>query len=509
MTRGIDRLAVPLLAVGALLLTGCITVGPDYEQPETEIPDAWHTAAIEGLNEGEATLQTWWQVFDDPTLNDLIGRAAEANLDLELAVWRVEEARAFRGVAAGPRVPQVELSGESSRSQPSENGALGDFAPEGGFDAANLHDYSVGAGWELDLWGRIRRSVESADAAVEASVEDYRDVLVSVLAEVALSYFDVRTLQERIRFAEANVEAQRNTLSLTQDRFNVGLVSALDTTQAESNLANTESLIPTLETDLQLALNRVAVLLGQPPGAVHAELEEVRPLPAEPPGVAAGLPADLLRQRPDVRRAERQLASQTALIGVATADLYPTFSLGGFIGLQSVDGSDLLSGDSVTWGIGLPIRWDLFSGGRIRSQIRVEEARTQQALVRYEQTVLFALEEAEGAMVSYDQRRRRREKLRTSVDATERSLDLVMTQYTAGLTDFQNVLDTQRSLLNRQDELAVTRGGVIRDLIGIYRALGGGWDPTSSAVGVDVIEVSSGDDPFESETVSVQHDSGR
>ena len=482
MTRGgVDRLAVPLVAIGALLLAGCITVGPDYEQPQTETPDAWHAAAVEGLSEGEATLQTWWQVFEDPILNDLIDRATEANLDLELALWRVEEARAFRGVVAGPQAPQVEFRGDSSRSQPSDNGPLGEFAPEGGFDAGNLHDYSIGAGWELDLWGRIRRSIESADAAVEASVEDYRDVLVSVLAEVALGYFDVRTLQERIQLAEANVEAQQATLKLTQDRFNVGLVSALDVAQAESNLANTESLIPTLQTNLQLALNRVAVLLGQPPGTVHAQLEEPRPLPPEPPDVAAGLPADLLRQRPDVRRAERQLASQTALIGVATADLYPTFSLGGFIGLQAVDGGDLLSGDSVTWGIGLPIRWDLFSGGRIRSQIRVEEVRTQQALVLYEQTVLFALEEAEGAMVTYDQRRLRREKLRTSVDATERSLNLVMTQYTAGLTDFQNVLDTQRSLLNRQDELAVTRGGVIRDLIGIYRALGGGWDPAVGA----------------------------
>ena len=401
MTRGgVDRLAVPLVAIGALLLAGCITVGPDYEQPQTETPDAWHAAAVEGLSEGEATLQTWWQVFEDPILNDLIDRATEANLDLELALWRVEEARAFRGVVAGPQAPQVEFRGESSRSQPSDNGPLGEFAPEGGFDAGNLHDYSIGAGWELDLWGRIRRSIESADAAVEASVEDYRDVLVSVLAEVALGYFDVRTLQERIQLAEANVEAQQATLKLTQDRFNVGLVSALDVAQAESNLANTESLIPTLQTNLQLALNRVAVLLGQPPGTVHAQLEEPRPLPPEPPDVAAGLPADLLRQRPDVRRAERQLASQTALIGVATADLYPTFSLGGFIGLQAVDGGDLLSGDSVTWGIGLPIRWDLFSGGRIRSQIRVEEVRTQQALVLYEQTFLFALEEAEGAMVT-------------------------------------------------------------------------------------------------------------
>jgi NodT family efflux transporter outer membrane factor (OMF) lipoprotein len=465
-----------LMVVTALaLLTGCITVGPDYEEPTLDIPDAWSAAATEGLEEGTATLQTWWEVFNDPQLDELIQRATEANLDLELALWRVEEARSSRGVVAGARAPQVEFSSESSRTQPSDNGALGELAPEEGFDAANLHDYSVGAGWELDLWGRIRRSVESADAAVEASVEDYRDVLVSLLAEVALSYVDVRTLQERIRLAEANVLAQQGTLKLTQDRFDAGLVSALDVAQAESNLSNTESLIPTLLRDLRLSYNRLAVLLGEAPGIYDAQLADSKPLPSEPTDVTQGLPADLLRQRPDVRRAERQLASQTARIGVARADLYPTFSLGGFIGLQATDGGDLLSGDSLTWGIGLPIRWDLFSGGRIRSQIRVEESRTQQALVRYEQTVLFALEEAEGAKVTFDRRIERREKLRTSVDATERSLDLVMTQYTAGLTDFQNVLDTQRSLLNRQDELAITRGGVISDLIGIYRALGGGW----------------------------------
>jgi multidrug efflux system outer membrane protein len=467
------------LAVGALLLAGCITVGPDYEQPETETPDAWHAAAVEGLIEGEAALRTWWQLFEDPKLTDLIGRATEANLELELALWRVEEARALRGVAAGPRVPQVDFSGESSRSQPSDSGALRDLAPAEGFDAANLHDYSIGAGWELDLWGRIRRSIESADAAVEASVEDYRDVLVSLLAEVALSYTDVRSYQERIRLANANVETQQNTLGLTRDRFAVGLVSALDVAQAESNLANTESLIPVLETNLQLALNRIAVLLGLPPGAVHAELEQAEPVPAEPPEVTVGVPADLLRQRPDVRRAERQLASQTARIGVATADLYPTFSLGGFIGVQAVDGSDLLSGDAVTWGVGLPIRWNLFAGGRIRSQIRVEEARTEQALLAYERTVLAALEEAEGAMVAFEQELVRRSKLSQSVDATERSLDLVMTQYRAGLTDFQNVLDTQRSLLNRQDELAASRGQVVKNLIGLYRALGGGWDPAA------------------------------
>jgi NodT family efflux transporter outer membrane factor (OMF) lipoprotein len=292
---------------------------------------------------------------------------------------------------------------------------------------------------------------------------------------VALSYADVRSLQERIELAHANVKTQLETLSLTKDRFRTGLVSALDVAQAESNLANTESLIPTLETDLQFALNRLAVLIGEPPGAVHDELETARPLPTEPPDVVVGLPANLLRQRPDVRRAERQLASQNARIGVATAALYPTFNLSGFLGVQATEFGDLGDGGSVTWGIGLPIRWNLFAGGRIRSNIRAEEARTEQTRVFYEQTVLLALEEVEGSMVAYQQQRIRREKLRQSVDATERSLGLVMTQYRAGLTNFQNVLDTQRSLLNRQDDLAASRGQVIKNLIILYRALGGGW----------------------------------
>jgi NodT family efflux transporter outer membrane factor (OMF) lipoprotein len=466
---------VALSVVG--LLTGCITVGPDYEQPEISTPDAWHTAATQGLAEGEAALHTWWTVFEDPQLNDLIDRATKANLDLELALWRIEEARALRGVASGARVPEVNFSGESGRGEASENGVLGEITPEGGFGAQNLHDYGVGATWELDLWGRVRRTVESADAAVEASVEDSRDVLVSLLAEVALSYADVRSFQERIQLAHANVDTQQDTLGLTQDRFRTGLVSALDVAQAEANLANTESLIPTLETDLQFALNRLAVLLGDHPGAVHDELETAKPLPGEPADVTVGLPANLLRQRPDVRRAERQLASQNARIGVATAALYPTFNLSGFLGLQATSGGDLLDSGSLTWGVGLPIRWNLFAGGRIRSNIRAEEARTEQARVFYEQTILLAMEELEGSMVAYEQQRIRREKLGLSVDATERSLGLVMTQYRAGLTDFQNVLDTQRSLLNRQDDLAASRGQVIKNLIGLYRALGGGWAP--------------------------------
>ncbi len=473
------RLSMTVAGACALTLGGC-TVGPDYVQPETEAPDAWHAAAVAGLEDGDATLQTWWTVFDDELLNDLVIRSGAGNLTLREALWKVEEARALRGVVSSSQKPQVGAAVDANRAQPSDNGALGDFAPEEGFDAANLFSAGVGASWELDVFGRIRRQVEAADAETQATVEAYRDVLVSLYAETALAYVNVRTAQERLRIALANVEAQENTLRLTQDRFDAGLVSALDIAQAESNLANTYSLIPVIERDLNESLNRLAVLLGENPGALHEELNQEVPIPQEPAAVAMGLPTELLRQRPDVRQAERRLAAQTARIGVATADLYPTFSLAGFLGLEAVSAGDLGSGDSVTWNIGLPIRWNIFSGGRIRSQIRAEEARSNQLLANYEQTVLDALEESENAMVAYVKEVQRRERLSEAVDATQRSFDLVMTQYTAGLTDFQNVLDTQRTLLLREDDLASAEGLVIGNLVRLYRALGGGWDPDTA-----------------------------
>ena len=310
-----------------------------------------------------------------------------------------------------------------------------------------------------------------------------RDVLVSLCwPRWPLSYVDVRTSAgTTFDFAEANVRAQQeNTLKLTQDRFNAGLVSALDVAQAESNLGSTRALIPSLEQNLALALNRLAVLLAMSPGSLDEELGVENPIPTEPQGVTTGLPADLLRQRPDIRSAERRLAAQTARIGVATAELYPQFSLTGFLGLQSTSGGDLFNSDSVTWSVGLPIRWRLFAGGAIRSQIGAEQARTAQLLAGYEHSVLLALEEVEGAMVSYEKEVLRRARLTESVDATQRSLELVLTQYTAGLTDFQNVLDTQRSLLLREDDLASSEGNVIRNLVDLYRALGGGWDPDTA-----------------------------
>jgi len=474
------RLLFLTAIIGVLAFGGC-TVGPDYEEPElATMPDAWHVAATDGLGDGEAPLQTWWSVFDDDTLTSLIERAGASNLTLREAVWRVEEAHSLRDVVAAARVPQAALDGSADRSDASKNGPLGGVVPDEAFQPANLFDLGVGASWELDVWGRIRRQVEAADAEVEASVEDYRDVLVTLYAEVATNYVNVRSLQERLRLAHDNVEGQENTLKLTTDRFNSGLVSALDVAQAESNLANTRSLIPSLENSLVLALNRLAVLLAMNPGALDEELSDEVPIPTEPDAVTTALPAELLRQRPDIRVAERRLAAQTARIGVATAELYPKFSLTGFLGLQAVSGGDLFSSDSVNWSVGLPIRWNLFAGGAIRSQIAAEKARTEQLILNYERAVLLALEEVEDAMVSYEKEVSRRGHLTNSVNATQRSLDLVLTQYRAGLTDFQNVLDTERSLLLRQDDLASSEGIVIKNLVDLYRALGGGWDPETA-----------------------------
>ena len=333
------------------------------------------------------------------------------------------------------------------------------------------------ASWEIDIFGRNRRGVEAATATWQASVESYRDVLVSLYAEIAANYILVRTLQARLDYANTNADALEDTAQLTQDRFDAGLTSLLDVTRARSNLASTRAAIPSLESDLNAAMNRLAVLLGMTPGSLHARLQEIRPLPDPPADLLVGLPADLLRRRPDVRRAERELAAQTARIGVATADLYPSFSISGFLGLESTDWNDLTKSGGGTWGLIPGFRWNLFNGGATRGRIRIEEARTEQALVAYEQTVLTALEDVENAMVALDRERIRRDRLQVAVEASRQSVSLVHTQYISGLTDFQSYLDAQRSLVGQLDELAFSEGQVVQDLIALNKALGGGWSP--------------------------------
>ena len=461
---GLVALIVLLVSV-----TAC-TVGPDYKRPESTVPDVWRARAVKGIGEGQASVQTWWETLDDPVLIDLLQRAETANLDLEVAVARIREARAQHRISKSDYYPEINAQGNASAQQLSEN----TFGELGG---RTVERYSLGVGlsWEIDVFGRIRRSAESATAAFEASIEDYRDVLVVLLAEVGLNYVDAITLQERIELAKGNVRAQRDSQQLTRDRFAAGLTSALDVAQAESNLANTEAGIPLLESQLNAALNRVAVLLGENPGSVHDELLGRTDIPRPAEEVVAGIPADVVRQRPDIRRAERDLAAQTARIGVATADLYPRFSLTGLLGLDSGDIGDLFDGDSVTWNVGLPLIANLFDGGRRRGRVQVEEARTDQLFSIYKLTVLLALEEVEDALVDYAKEKIRRDSLARAVDASQRSVELVHTQYKTGLTNFQNVLDSERSLTDQQDQLAESEGRVIGNLITLYRALGGGW----------------------------------
>jgi len=461
-----------MLMLGVGFLQGCVTVGPDYTPPDTEMPDLWYQEAVSGLMQGEATLETWWTSLNDPTLNDLIQRAAAGSIDLRVALARIQEAYALRGIAAGQFYPDINANAAVQRNRISEG-----ISPSVvGRDRTADH-FSVGAGasWEIDLWGKIRRSVESADAGIEASIEDYRDILVVLYAEVAANYVQARTLQARIQYAETNVRLQRETLQLTRDRFDAGIAPELDVRQAELNLASTESAIPVLRSALVQTINRLSVLLGEQPGALQTELQEPGEIPNPPAQILVGIPANLLRQRPDIRGAERRLAAQTARIGVAEADLYPRFDLLGTIGLEAYSAGDLFDWGSRTWSAGLSGFWSIFNGGRVRGAIRVEEARAEQAFQIYEQTVLLALEDVEDAMTSYVREQEREEALTRSVTAAEQSVELVDTLYRTGLTDFQNVLDLQRSLAVQQDSLAESRGNVATDVIRVYRALGGGW----------------------------------
>ncbi len=478
-----------ILALVVLFTASC-QVGPDYAPPETEMPDLWHQEFTAGLASGEDAHQTWWLSFGDPVLDGLIQRAGQGNLSLKAAFSRVNQARAARGVAASGWYPQVNALGDITKAKASEGIFPDDIPVLGGTNTTYRAGFD--ATWEIDVWGRISRGVEASDASIEASVEDYRNVIVVLFAEVAINYFEIRALQERIHFAEANVKSQRGMVTLTQDRLDAEIAPELDVRQAELNLFSTESTIPGLKAALLIAINRLGVLLGEEPGALREELLVKKPLPDAPNQIVIGLPANLLRQRPDIRRAERQLAAQTALIGVATADLYPRFTLSGMLTQASVGSSRFFDSGSTAWSIVPGVRWNIFSGGLIRSNIEVTEAQTEQALIAYEATVLLALEEVENALVNYQQERARRDLLRRTVGAATRSVELVEILYRTGVTNFQNVLDMQRSLAVQQDELAASEGRVVQFLVSLYKALGGGWQPDTA---VNSSEVSSSTAP--------------
>jgi multidrug efflux system outer membrane protein len=459
------------------MLVGC-TVGPDYVPPTTELPDLWEQELSEGLVDGKADLRTWWTTLDDPMLDGLIARATEGNLDIRQAVARIREGRANLGIASGELFPEVDATGTIEESRISNNVAAEVAPPQTRTDT--YYTAGLDASWEIDFWGRIRRGIESADASLGASIEDYRDTLVVLYADVASTYVQIRALQSRIASALSNVETQRGALRLTIERNRAGLAPDLDVRQAELNLATTEAFVPSLRSALAENVNRLAVLLGEYPGDLHDELAAAEPIPQPPDEVLVSLPGDLLRQRPDIREAERNLAAQSAQIGVATADLYPRFSLSGSFALESFSTSDFFKWESRSFSFGPAFQWNIFDAGRIRSNILVQDALTEQALISYQQSVLGAVEDVESAMAAYVQERIRRDALARSVVAARRSVALVDTLYRSGLTDFQNVLDTQRSLFQQEDALAESEGLVTQNLIAIYRALGGGWAPEAA-----------------------------
>ena len=471
-----------LATAGLIFLTTSCSVGPNYQKPDLPAPATWTEAQQKGVDARAVELTRWWTAFNDPLLDSLVERAVRSNLDLRLAEARIREARASRVVTASAAWPTVGVSGSYTRNRASESafGAPGQGAvvvPSGGANLdQNLYQTGFDANWEIDVFGGVRRSVEAADATVEATVEDRRDVLVTLLGEVARNYIDLRGFQRRLAVARANLKTQEDTLELTQVRFQAGLASDLDVAQQETQLNATAAQVPTLESALKQAAYGLDVLLGLQPGVLWNELAKETEIPGLPAEVLVGLPSDLLRRRPDIRRAERQLAAATALVGAATADLFPKFSLTGVAGLQSVSASDWFTKGSRFWSIGPTISWPVFDAGRIRANIEIRNAQQEQALTQYEKSVLSAFGDVETALVSYANEQARYRSLANAVAASRRAVAMANELYVRGLNDFLNVLDTQRSLYLTESDLAQSQATMATNLVALYKALGGGWE---------------------------------
>ncbi len=473
-----------LRAMGAVLVlcgAGC-AVGPDYRKPEVPVPATWQEAQQTGVDTRPEKLVGWWKEFKDPLLDSLVERAIKNNLDLRIAEARVREERASLAATESGLWPNLNSSGSYTRNRASQN-AVGNpsqgavAAPRSGAQLEqNFYKTGFDSSWEIDVFGGTRRQIEAAQATLQASIEDQRSVLVTLLGDVGVNYINLRGLQRQLAVAQENLRAQQDTLDLTKVRFNAGLASDLEVAQSEGQVNTTAAQIPTLQSSLKQAAYRLDVLLGTQPGTSWDELAKVEPVPALPPQAHVGLPADLLRRRPDIRRAERQLAAATAQVGVATADLYPKFSLLGNIGLQSISASDWITAQSRFWSIGPTITWPVFDAGRIRATIEIRNAQQEQALGQYEKSVLTAFEDVENALVNYGNEQKRYRSLLEATAANRRALQMANDLYIQGLVPFLNVLDAERTLYSSESDLAQSEANMASNLVALYKALGGGWE---------------------------------
>ena len=462
--------------------------GADFKTPKTDLPAQWREAerstAAGKIMTGESPTG-WWRVFKDPVLNSLIEKALAQNLSLQIAGLRIYEARAELGFVSGSIYPQKQsLEAGAHRVKASKN-AANTLQVDG-----NYVDYAIGfdVGWELDFWGRFRRAIQSADSKLRATIADYDNAMVLLQAEVARVYIMIRTLEKRISLLKRNAAIQERSLEIAQRLFAGGMVTELDVQQARALLENTRALVPRLETSLQEAKNALCLLLGTSPGQLPKSLEQPGAFPVAPVRAVVGIPAELLRRRPDIRRMEMLAAAQCGLIGVSKADLYPHFTLIGSIGLKASEASytkaggitgsnigDLFGSDSLQLFAGPSIRWDILNYGRLKNRVRVQDARFQQLLVQYEISVLNALRETENAMAGFVRAQEQNSLLQKSVGASERAVDISMLQYREGMVDYQRVLSAQAFLTQQQDRQTEASSLAALNLVSLYKALGGGW----------------------------------
>ena len=466
--------------VSLAVLAGC-AVGPNYHPPQTSTPPQWTSQMTGGETNGPVDLAQWWKSFGDTNLDSMMLTAIQSNLTLRVAEARVREARYQKQIVSAGLWPDLSGSGSYTRNRYGGNA----FPPLAGFKGVplnySLYDANFDAAWELDVFGGTRRAVQAASAQIGAAEYGERDALVTLLAEVAQNYISARAYQQRLDIARDNIKVEQDILDLTSNRYENGLGNDLDVEQAQALLETTEAQIPSFQTGFDQSVYSLSVLLGQPPGTLMDEMSAEKEIPLTPPLVPVGLPSDLLQRRPDVQQSERQLAAATAQIGVAKADLFPKFSLTGLAGMQSVSSDSWFNWASRYWDAGPTVQWELFEAGSIVANIHVQNAKQEEALNQYKQTVLTALQDTESALTAYAREQVRRESLSKSVQSDQQALDLSTQLYKNGLADFIRVLNSETSLYTAQDTLVQSDQNVSLDLVQLYKALGGGWQEETNS----------------------------
>jgi len=486
-----------------LLLCGC-TVGPNFKSPSPWSPSSWFGTRTPTPQKLETSMPVaepvdpeWWKQFNDPALTSLVRRVAAGNLDVRAATFRLAQSRAQRGITAADQFPQLNGNSSYTRERPSRQGVFslvgggggtpatqsnglggrqGGIPTTPGITAFDLFQGGFDASWELDLWGRVRRAVESADATLEASTEARRSQLLSSIAEVARDYVQLRGTQETLRITRSNLSTAEQSAGLTSARFRGGLATDLDVANARAQVEATGAAIPQLEQQEAQTINAIGLLLGMPPAALKSELSPPKPVPPVPPRVPVGIPSELLRRRPDIRQSEAQLHAATADIGTAKADFYPRLTLSGSVALQALQVRNL-GWSAGTYSFGPSLTIPIFEGGRLRLTVELREAAQQEAAINYQRTVLQAFTDVDNALVAYAAEQRRRKRLAEQVVQSRRALNLAQSRFTQGVSDFLEVLTAQRTVLSAEQQLADSTATVSANLVALYKALGGGWEP--------------------------------